>query len=245
MSWIKTWRTWHGIKYQTLYFDLLTTSITAESCSENENDGRTSPSFTFIHNTFVISLLSVHWVRDKKDETISSRGKGIDLISAAKFCLIFHEKRCASLNLQCQAKYDCVYLTPPLSSPSPPTWRKHLIMLTVKIRHIRWCRFSHIASGEGSIFLYPFKIIEGPCSESVTKPISLLLLPLLHSFTNQKCCSRNKLTDMAITLNFWDALFRFFLNPFPLSELKFVLKRNYKRMIRTCGTYPSKSKLIK
>lgn len=120
MSWIKTWRIWHGIKYQTLYFDLLTTSITAESCSENENDGRTSPSFTFIHNTFVISLLSVHWVRDKKDETISSRGKGIDLISAAKFCLIFHEKRCASLNLQCQAKYDCVNLTPPLSSSSPP-----------------------------------------------------------------------------------------------------------------------------
>ena len=120
MSWIKTWRTWHGIKDQTLYFDLLTTSITAESCNENENDGRTSPSFTFIHNTFVISLLSVHWVRDKKDETISSRGKGIDLISAAKFCLIFHEKRCASLNLQCQAKYDCVNLTPPLSSPFPP-----------------------------------------------------------------------------------------------------------------------------
>lgn len=116
MSWIKTWRTWHGIKYQTLYFDLLTTSITAESCSENENDGRTSPSFTFIHNTFVISLLSVHWVRDKKDETISSRGKGIDLISAAKFCLIFHEKRCASLNLQCQA----TVLTSPHPSQAPP-----------------------------------------------------------------------------------------------------------------------------
>lgn len=73
-------------------------SIIVELCSENENDGWIFLSFIFIYNIFVISLLLVYWVCDKKDKIISSWGKGIDLILVVKFCLIFYEKCCVFLN---------------------------------------------------------------------------------------------------------------------------------------------------